>query len=45
MFLDTLNTLTLISFVLLGTHFFVESSSAALQLPLHLSRLNRMDNN
>ena len=33
-----LNTLTFTSFVLLGTHTFVENSSTALELPLYLPR-------
>ena len=35
----TLNTLTFTYFVLIGAHVFVDKSSTALQILLHLSRL------
>ena len=34
-----LNVLTFMSFVLLGTHIFIDKSSAVLQLSIHLSGL------
>ena len=39
LFVIILNTLTFVSFVLLGTHIFMENSSTELQLLLHLSKL------